>query len=66
MTHDAQKTRFYELDGCPIVWEAGQFPRIAPSGQVYYDIEKLLRDGIAITRAEFEKLVQVIERNRTS
>jgi len=49
-------TRYYDMDGVPVVWEPGKFPRIA-QGRYLYDCERLALKATAITKTAFEKLV---------
>jgi hypothetical protein len=51
------EVRYYDLDGAPVIWKPGKFPKVEGGG-VVYDLERVSMDATPITKAQFEKLVR--------
>ncbi len=52
-----RRVRYYDLDGAPVVWLPGKFPKVA-GGAIVYDLERVSMEGTPISKAAYEKLVE--------
>jgi hypothetical protein len=66
----AQKTEkptsYYDLEGAAVIWRDGEFPRFVATGAVINDFERLAQEGTPISKAHFDRLVALDEKDRAT
>ena len=53
-------TRYYAIDGVPVVWRDGELPKSAKTGSYFYDLDAVALEATPISRDQFERLLLVI------
>lgn len=53
---------YYEFCGDPVIWQADQFPTLAPSGRALYDLQRFSGAASVLSKSAFDRLVEAKKR----